>query len=214
MPDLVPEVAEQGPVRLVHLNPQLFAMDVVALGQIQCDDPVVVTGRHGLVRAGQQAKSQAVIGIPITPDDRQLQLIQLDDQPPLGRLGPGERRESVGVVIVGPFQSQRARCAESAGIVDRNQPIAFGEIAIGTQFVIAGADEAGFVAFVARGDHQQGHVVERKPQRAATRQTGGVLECQTLAAVGAVEVTHPAHRLRKAPRQRRHRSRWSPHWCR
>ena len=37
VPDLVAKVSEQGSVRLVHLDPQLLAMDVVALGQIQCD---------------------------------------------------------------------------------------------------------------------------------------------------------------------------------
>ena len=83
MPDLVAEVAQQGAVRLVHLDPQLLAVHVVALGQIDCDDPVFVAGQHLLVRTGQQPESQAVVGILITADDRQLQLVQLGDQPRL-----------------------------------------------------------------------------------------------------------------------------------
>ncbi len=53
MPYLVAEVPEQGSVRLVHLDSKLFAVDVVALGQIQCDDAVFVPGDHLLVPTGQ-----------------------------------------------------------------------------------------------------------------------------------------------------------------
>ena len=94
VPDLVAEVAQQGAVRLVHLHPQLLAVHVVTLGEIDCDDPVFVPGHHLLVCAGQQPESQAVIGILIASDDRQLQLVQFDDQPTLGRLGAGELRKA------------------------------------------------------------------------------------------------------------------------
>jgi len=44
VPDLVAQVPEQGAVRLVHRDPQLRAVHVVTLGEIQCDDAVVVAG--------------------------------------------------------------------------------------------------------------------------------------------------------------------------
>ncbi|CKT82451.1 Uncharacterised protein [Mycobacterium tuberculosis] len=47
------EVPKQGPIRLVHLDPQLLPMHIVAFGEIQCDDSVLVSGGHVLVRAGQ-----------------------------------------------------------------------------------------------------------------------------------------------------------------
>ena len=115
MPHLVAEVPEQGPVRLVHLDSQLLAVDVVALGQIQCDDAVVVPGDHFFVRTGQQAEGQPVIRILVAPDDRQLELVQLGDQPPLGRFGPREFGQADGVGIVRPLHSQRARRAHSPG---------------------------------------------------------------------------------------------------
>jgi hypothetical protein len=108
MPDLVSEVSEQGAIRLIHLHPQLLTVHVVALGQIQCDDAVVVSGHHVLVCAGQQPEGQPVLGILITPDDRQLQLVQLGNQPPLGRLGAGELRQAAGVGVVGTFDGQCA----------------------------------------------------------------------------------------------------------
>ncbi len=108
MPYLVAEVPEQGSVRLVHRDAQLLAVHVVALGQIQCDDAVVVAGHHILVRAGQQPEGQPVVGILFAPDDRQLQLVQLGDQPPLGSLGAGELRQAGGVAVVGPFDDQCA----------------------------------------------------------------------------------------------------------
>ena len=97
MPDLVPEVPEQRAVGLLHLHPQLLAMHIVTLGQIQCDDAVIVAGDHLLECAGEQPKAQPVLGIPVAPHDGQLQLVQLDDQPSLGCLGPGECRQALGV---------------------------------------------------------------------------------------------------------------------
>ena len=93
MPDLVAEVAEQRAVRLVHRHPQLLAVHVVALGQVQGDDAVVVAGDHLLELAGQQVERQPVLRVLVAADDRQPQLDQLDDQPALGLLGLGERRQ-------------------------------------------------------------------------------------------------------------------------
>ena len=38
MADLVAEVAQQGAIRLVHLDPQLLTVHVVTFGEIDCDD--------------------------------------------------------------------------------------------------------------------------------------------------------------------------------
>ena len=88
VPDLVAEVAEQGAVRLVHLLLQLFAVYVVAFGEIQRDDAVFVAGEHLLELAGEQVERQPVLGVLVAPDDGQFQFDQLGDQPPLGLLRP------------------------------------------------------------------------------------------------------------------------------
>ena len=123
---------------------------------------VVVPGDHLLVRAGQQPEGQSVVRILVASDDGQLQLVQLDDQPPLGRLGLGELRQTDGVGIVGPFGRQYTRRAEQPGVVDRHQPIAFGDLKIGAQLILGGVHEAGVLAGVILGDHQQCHLLEMK----------------------------------------------------
>ena len=74
MPDLVAEMAEQRAVRLVHRHPQLLAVHVVALGEIQCDHAVVVTGEHLLGLTGKQVERQTEIRVLVAPDDRQLRV--------------------------------------------------------------------------------------------------------------------------------------------
>src|ERR1700694_3110767 len=81
---------------------------------------------------------------------------------------------------------------------------------IGTQLILTGVDRAAMLAVFARGDHQQRHVVEGEPQRAATRQAHRVLERQALPAVGTGEITHAALPFRTAPRPPRRRSRFAP----
>ena len=61
--DLVPEVAEQGAVRLVHRDPQLLPVHVVALGQVQGDHAVVVPGHDLLVLAGQQVEAEPALRV-------------------------------------------------------------------------------------------------------------------------------------------------------
>ena len=91
VPDLVAQVPEQGAVRLVHRDPQLRAVHVVTLGEIQCDDAVVVAGDDFPHLAGQQVECQPVLRILVAVNDRQLQLNEFDHQPPLGLLCGGER---------------------------------------------------------------------------------------------------------------------------
>ena len=47
MADLVPEVPEDRPVRLVHQVPTPLALGVVGLGDVDRDHPVIVPGQHG-----------------------------------------------------------------------------------------------------------------------------------------------------------------------
>ena len=111
VPDLVAEMAEQRAVGLVHRDPQLLAVHVVALGEVQGDHAVVVAGEHLLVLTGQQVERQAVLRVLVAADDRQLQLVQFDDQPALGLLGGRECGQRLGVVVVGAGPGQRARPA-------------------------------------------------------------------------------------------------------
>ena len=86
--------------------------------------------------------------------------MQLGNQPPLGRFGPGEFGQADRVGIVGPLKRQRARCAQRAALADGNKPIAFGDMEITAKLIVRGGNGAGMVAFVAFGDHQQGQLVE------------------------------------------------------
>ena len=64
MADLVAEMSEQRAVRLVHRDAQLFAVHVVALGEIQCDHAVFLTGEHLLELAGEQVERQPEVAGP------------------------------------------------------------------------------------------------------------------------------------------------------
>ena len=108
MADLVAEVAEQRAVRLVHRHPQLLPMNVVAFGEVDGDDAVVMTGDHLLGGAGQQVERQTVFGILLPGDHRQMQFAQLSDQPSLGRFGLGERQQSMLIGIRRSGAGQRA----------------------------------------------------------------------------------------------------------
>jgi len=196
VPDLVAQVHQQGAVWLIHRDPQLLGVHIVALGQIQGDHAVVVAGDHRLLLAGQQIERQPVLRVLGAANDRQLQVNEFDHQPPLGLLGGGERGQRCGVGVVGADAGQAARRAQlgSGAQTGRHidQPITFGHMTIGTQMMLAGVDRAAVLAVFARGDHQQRHVVQGEPQRAAARQTHRVLERQEQPAVGTKEVTHGA----------------------
>ena len=163
MPDLVAQVPNQLAVGLVHRDPKLLSVHVVTLGQIQCDDAVVVAGDDPLQLAGQQVERQPELRVVVAANDRQLEVSEFDDQPPLGLLGAGERGQCCGVGVVGAGAGQLARCAQlgsgaHTGLL-LDQPIAFGHMKIGTQLILAGVDGAAVLAVLARGDHQQRHVV-------------------------------------------------------
>jgi hypothetical protein len=146
VPDLVAQVPQQGAVGLVHRDPELLAVHIVALGQIQCDHAVVVAGDDRLQLAGQQVERQAVLRVVVAANDRPLQVNEFDHQPPLGLLGRGERGQRCGVGVVGAGAGQAARRAQLGSSaqpgVHGDQPIAFGHMEIGTQMILVGVDDA------------------------------------------------------------------------
>jgi len=73
VPNFMPEVAEQSPVGLAHLNAATLPLDLVGLRKSDRDDAVFVT-RHdfGCGRVGKEVKDQAVFGILGTCPQRQM----------------------------------------------------------------------------------------------------------------------------------------------
>ena len=168
VPGLVPQVAEHRAVRLGQLHAQGLAVRVVALGQVDRDDAVGVPGGDRLLRRRQQVERQAVGG--------QAQVVELVDQPPLGRLGVGERGQGVDVGVRGPGAGERARAAEQAGRV--HQPVAARHLGVGAADVPVHRDQLPSRAAV--------------PQLRAAVQAGRVLEEDQVSADGAGEGPHAA----------------------
>jgi hypothetical protein len=104
--DLVPEVSQQSPVRLVHLDAHLFAVHIVALGEVNGDEAVVVAGKDTLGRAGQQIECQPVLRVDMSGDDGQFQFVEFGDQPAFSPLRLGEGGQCGGLVISWPSPSQ------------------------------------------------------------------------------------------------------------
>ena len=194
MPYLVAEVSQQRAVGLVHGDPQLFAVHVVPLGQIQCDEPVFVASEDLLGAAGEQVERQAVLGVFVSAHDGEFELDEFGDQPSLCLLSSGERGHPVGVCIAGSGARQGAGRAQTTLALDAtvgfDQPIAFSRIHVRAQSVFAGVDGASLLALFATGDNQQYSLFKGVPKRAAARQATGILEGQPLAACWANEISH------------------------
>jgi hypothetical protein len=131
----------------------------------------VVAGDDVLRLAGLQVERQPVLRVLLAVHDRQLEVNEFDHQPPLGLLGGGERGQRCGVGVVGAGAGQLARRAQlgngAPSGIHLNQPIAFGDMEIGTQLILARVHRAAVLAVFTRGDDQQRHVVQGEPQRAA-----------------------------------------------
>src|SRR5215213_1500619 len=83
--DLVAKVPKNGPVGLVHALPKRLTVSIVALGQVKGDDPVLVA-RHDLpLAAGEQVECKS--NVAVAHLDRELELVEAEDQPALGGLG-------------------------------------------------------------------------------------------------------------------------------
>jgi hypothetical protein len=77
--DLMPEMAEQGAVRLIHLDPQLLPVNVIPFGQIEGDHAILVSGEHLLRGTRQQVERQAEFRVNVAPDDGQPQFMEFRD---------------------------------------------------------------------------------------------------------------------------------------
>ena len=74
VPDLVPEVAEQGAIGLVELEPAPLALGIVRFGDVDRDHAVAVTRQHRhLLGFGEQVEDQATLGLHGLVRDRQAQ---------------------------------------------------------------------------------------------------------------------------------------------
>lgn len=125
-------MADEGAVGLVHRHPQLFAVDVVALGEVEGDDAVGVPGDDLLGGTGEQIEGQADLRVLVLAEDRQLEFVEFDDDAPLGEFGLGERGHGVGVGVVGTGAGQPARLAQRGQpLTDLDEPVARCNAAVG-----------------------------------------------------------------------------------
>jgi hypothetical protein len=129
--DLVAQVPEHGPVGLVELAAGLLAMDGIGLGQVERDDPVGMAGGDRPGAAREQVEGEGAA-------DREPELEQLEDQPPLGRLRGAPVPQPGRVAVGGPRAGQGAAAAEPTGSRD---PVAADRPAVGARGARSGVDE-------------------------------------------------------------------------
>ena len=133
MSDLVPQMADQGAIRLVHVGARAFAMHIVGLDDVERDQAVVVAGHHRRAAVGcaQEVEHQAVFGVlRFARSHRQAQHQQRRHQASLGHL---DARPQHPVVRMLRIVQVRDRAIEPTGaaqsglrtdLVDRHQPVA------------------------------------------------------------------------------------------
>ena len=92
MADLVPKVAQECPVRLVHPQSPRLALGIVGLGHVDGDDSVQVSGRGGDrprragVEVGKEVERQTALRVPGLARQGELGAEQAIDQPAFGNL--------------------------------------------------------------------------------------------------------------------------------
>ena len=191
--DLVAEVAEQGAVRLGHLDAHALTVGVVALGEVERDHPVDVTDGDVLGDAGQQVERQAVVGVVVAGDDRQPEGVELDDQPALGRLGAAVNCDS-------PRRSSSARAGPGERAAEARLPRPLRQPGTPEQVAVDARvpDPALGVDVDAVGpDRDDVVLTARIGQRRSARDADGVVEEERVRAHPAGERTH---RLRRRVR--------------
>ena len=138
---LVTHVADQGPVGLAHLRAPALAFGIVALGDVDGDQPVGVARQHwrhgavGVLLVGEKVEAEAVLGVlgrrglgQVPADDRieEVALGLFEAAPGLDGAGVGEIRDRMVM---------DAGAAERAATVLAHQPVAGQMLGIGARVV-------------------------------------------------------------------------------
>jgi hypothetical protein len=123
MGDLVAEMAEQGAVGLAHLVASSFALGVVGLREIYCDQPVLMSGQHRRRGIGNKIEGEAV-RILHSGGERQFQLQECIEKPMLCGLHHAPMDLIVALAQVGDGAVVPARRAELISALGWDHPIA------------------------------------------------------------------------------------------
>ena len=150
-------------------------MGVVALRQVKGDDAVLVAGDDLPLTAGEQVERKADVAVAHL--DRELQLIEPEDQPALGCLGNPVLPEPHCVTISWPGPCQRAAEAQPDCRRGIGDPVASAAVEVGADRVIG-------------ANSRHGALLARVPDRSAARDAHGVLEKELGTADLTVKGTH------------------------
>src|SRR6478672_53441 len=137
----MPEMPEHRTVWLVHALPQGLAVRIIALRQVEGDDPVQMTSDDLAVGTGEQIERQA--GETVADHDRQLELIESEDQPAFRGFGHPVLRKPYGVRIGWSCSGQPAAEAQAEyrrGICD---PVTSATIEVRTDRAAGGDSHQG-----------------------------------------------------------------------
>ena len=173
--DLVAQRAERRAIGLAERDPPLLALGRVGLGEVERDHAVGVAGRHRPAVAGQEVEGQPA-RLLAEADDRQPQLEQREQQPPLRRLGLDEAAERRAIGVRRPRAREQAGAAQGPRLVRR--------VVAGRDLVVDAAEMIGLV------DVDEAAVLPVEAQRGVAVQTARRLERDEAAADGAGEGEH------------------------
>ena len=205
MRDLVPEMAQQRAVGLVHLAAPTLALGIVGRGQSDGDQAEVVAGHHRLdavlaLHVGEEVEGKPLVRILRARVQRQAELQQGVEQVVLRRFELAPAGEVLRHREVGYGAVMAAGGAEAVAALGGDQPVA--GIVLG---IVAKAIET----LVARDrppaiplgrQRQQRSLVRLVAQTVATGLALRVLEMKRLAAVLTLEQLHEVVPGKKASR--------------
>ena len=119
------EVTEQRAIGLTHLLARLLAKRVVGLGDVDGDQPLVVT-REDVLGGGAalEREGQATLLPGCTPIDRQTKAKQAVQEPALGGLEACPRLLRIGGIERGDHLVERAGQTEWTVALNRDRPVA------------------------------------------------------------------------------------------
>jgi hypothetical protein len=127
VPALVAEMPDQGPVRLVEGRPASLPLSVVGLGQVHCDDAVLVPSCRRLIgpgKVGEEAERQAPLRVVALRDDLQADRREVVGHPPLRCLEACPQLQVSWLAQVGDDIVQPARQTVPLRAGFRDHPVA------------------------------------------------------------------------------------------